>query len=86
MTKVENSVKNSRKTMLKTNEKLWKTFTKIINHVKNLTSPLTFPNFPTDLLTTTRHLFNPYFFHYSTPPTTKTTKYIIYNSKERNLK
>ena len=76
MAKVEIYVENIRKTARKTIVKLCKTFTHFKNSVYKIVYQPTFPYFPTTFSTTHPNLFLNYLFHYSTPPTTMTTKYI----------
>lgn len=73
---VEICVENYRKSTRKTIVKLCKTFIQNKFFVYKIIYQLTFPTFPTTFFTNDKPLLLNYFFHYSTPPTTMTTKYI----------
>ena len=78
---VENIVNKSFKTMLKTLEKCVDVYKKILFIVYKLSFHQLFPNFSTYFYTTNHSLLFTNCFHYSTYPTTITTKYI--NIEER---
>lgn len=73
---VEIIVENYLKTICKTYVKLCKTFFYLKTNVYKIIYQPTFPYFSTISSTTLKHLYQINLFHYSTTPTTKTTKYI----------
>lgn len=73
---VEICVENYRKSTRKTIVKLCKTFIQNKTSVYKIVYQPTFPYFPTTFFANNKPLYLNYLFHYSTPPTTMTTKYI----------
>ena len=73
---VNNIVDKPLKTLFKTNAKLYTAIQKNVSVVYKTTIHQVFPHFPTSFYTTNSPLYVINIFHYSTYPTTITTKNI----------